>query len=268
VTYPVHEVFASLQGEGLFCGRPQVFVRLEGCPLRCAWCDTPHTWSLPARDAAPRGAPPEGEAGLERAWSSAREVAGRVEALDPGGRRAVSLTGGEPLMWPGLALELRGLLPERRLHLETAGAFPESLERVLPAVDHVSFDHKLPADLAAPVPLEPPAFLDPPADFEAAPRDEAEWRATRRRVLGLLSHGDACAKLVVAGGRRSLDYAPILDDHAEFAPELPVVLQPATPRRGVEAPEGALLLELLAAAEARDLDARVLPQLHVHLGLR
>ena len=35
---PVMEVFASIQGEGAYVGEPQVFVRLRGCPLRCAYC--------------------------------------------------------------------------------------------------------------------------------------------------------------------------------------------------------------------------------------
>jgi len=36
----VQEVFYTLQGEGPFCGRAAVFVRLAGCNLRCFWCDT------------------------------------------------------------------------------------------------------------------------------------------------------------------------------------------------------------------------------------
>lgn len=42
--YPVNEVFETLQGEGCFTGIPSVFVRLQGCPVGCSWCDTKHTW--------------------------------------------------------------------------------------------------------------------------------------------------------------------------------------------------------------------------------
>lgn len=41
----VTEIFHSLQGESTRVGLPTVFVRLTGCPLRCAWCDTTYAFS-------------------------------------------------------------------------------------------------------------------------------------------------------------------------------------------------------------------------------
>lgn len=38
----VNEVFYSIQGEGTRAGMPCVFIRLQGCKLRCVWCDTPY----------------------------------------------------------------------------------------------------------------------------------------------------------------------------------------------------------------------------------
>ena len=41
----ITEIFYSLQGEARNVGLPTVFVRLTGCPLRCAYCDTSYAFS-------------------------------------------------------------------------------------------------------------------------------------------------------------------------------------------------------------------------------
>ena len=38
------EIFESIQGEGVNLGNPCIFLRLAGCNLKCAWCDTKYTW--------------------------------------------------------------------------------------------------------------------------------------------------------------------------------------------------------------------------------
>ena len=40
----VNEIFYSIQGESSYAGRPCIFIRLTGCNLRCAWCDTVHAY--------------------------------------------------------------------------------------------------------------------------------------------------------------------------------------------------------------------------------
>ncbi|MBZ9613598.1 7-carboxy-7-deazaguanine synthase QueE [Rheinheimera maricola] len=44
--YKVNEVFETIQGEGSFTGAPAIFIRLQGCPVGCSWCDTKHTWEI------------------------------------------------------------------------------------------------------------------------------------------------------------------------------------------------------------------------------
>ena len=73
----VHEIFYSLQGEGYHTGTPAVFVRLSGCNLRCAFCDTQH---------------------LQGTMMTVHDIARRVNDLAPHAPLLV-LTGGEPSLW-------------------------------------------------------------------------------------------------------------------------------------------------------------------------
>ena len=45
-TLKINEMFETIQGEGAYTGIPAIFVRLQGCPVGCSWCDTKHTWTL------------------------------------------------------------------------------------------------------------------------------------------------------------------------------------------------------------------------------
>ena len=53
-TIRVAEVFRSLQGEGPSLGTPSTFVRLQGCTVGCAWCDTRYSWPADGNNFAPR----------------------------------------------------------------------------------------------------------------------------------------------------------------------------------------------------------------------
>lgn len=97
----VNEIFHSIQGESRHAGRPCVFVRLTGCNLRCVWCDTDYAFE-------------EG---------TTRTVAEVVERVESFGTRYVLLTGGEPLLQPGVH-DLAGELLDRgcEVAIETGGS--------------------------------------------------------------------------------------------------------------------------------------------------
>ena len=103
----VTEVFESLQGEGPFCCRRALFIRLAGCNLRCPFCDTPY--SLDPRS----GEPAPLEELVERA---ARH------------RGLVVLTGGEPLLQRGAVNRFLEQLWARdsgvEVQVETNGTLP------------------------------------------------------------------------------------------------------------------------------------------------
>lgn len=256
---PLMEVFASIQGEGLHVGELQVFVRLRGCPLRCRWCDTPGSWNL---DGAEREVRVDARSGVRRAhaWATPFQTACWIAECEPDRPRTVSITGGEPLLWPAYVRSLASFATPRRIHLETAGAHPRALAEVLDVVHHVSLDLKLPDDMDEPVEI-------PVAESEPVPRTRAEWAETRAECLALVRGRDACAKVIVAGGRRPEQFDELLESVAEHAPDLPVFVQPATSIGAVAAPGIELCTAVAERARALELSVRVLPQIHRILGI-
>ncbi len=311
---PVMEVFRSIQGEGLYVGEPQVLVRLRGCPLRCNYCDTPHSWALAGSSGeAPDPATPipgtDGFAKLEEwgeaGWLTPFQVTCAIASVEDGRRRTISLTGGEPLLWPEFIAQFRSFLEPRRLHLETAGAHPKALAKVVELCDHISLDLKLPGDLAPPKPFgaksegsteskgdvswiansigeqsatrdsqvkEAPArersFGGPDVpSSEPVPTSAAEWSEVRREVLGIVRERDACAKLVLTA-QSSLDEVEcVANDLLQFAPDLPVYVQPASRFGSSEVPSAARVLQSVEIMLERNLTCRVVPQVHRHLNL-
>lgn len=258
---PILEVFASIQGEGAYVGEPQTFLRLRGCPLRCRWCDTPNSWELTPTDRA-RIALPTATPRREPALATPFQAACWIAEVEPGAPRTVSVTGGEPLLWPEFIRALKAMIAPRRLHLETGGGHPRTLAAVIDRCDHVSLDLKLAVDLDVPVEIEGVS-----ATSEIAPRTAREWKSAREQCLALVRGRDACGKVVVSGGRELAEYVTVFDEVEACAPELAIYLQPVTALRGVVAPTMEEVEAVMEAARDRDLDVRVVPQMHRVLGI-
>ena len=99
------ELYKSVQGESSFAGLPCIFVRLAGCNLRCAWCDSEYTFA---------GGKP----------FSADEIVAQIETLAP--CRLIEFTGGEPMLQSRELLPLmeRLLAQNYTLMIETSGERP------------------------------------------------------------------------------------------------------------------------------------------------
>lgn len=98
----VNEIFYSIQGESLDAGRPCVFIRLTGCNLRCAYCDTRYAYT-------------------EGADMEIPEILNRVVDYQC---RLVEITGGEPLCQHETPQLVRTLLDKGyTVLLETNGSF-------------------------------------------------------------------------------------------------------------------------------------------------
>ena len=107
-TLPIHEVFAAFQGEGEHAGRPAFFIRTQGCPVHCDFCDSAGTWH-------PNHVPKRvGRRTVEELAETASEYRAAEFAVVTGGEPCIHNL--EPLV---VALHQAGLI----CHLETSGAF-------------------------------------------------------------------------------------------------------------------------------------------------
>lgn len=128
VIYRVNEIFRTIQGEATWAGTPSIFVRLQGCAVGCAFCDTKHTWSTDLKnqrtlmqvlnkDDQPRP---------EFAEVDADDLVAYVHSMAAGAGkvRHVVITGGEPANYDLVPLT-RGLEEQGfRCQVETSGTAP------------------------------------------------------------------------------------------------------------------------------------------------
>jgi 7-carboxy-7-deazaguanine synthase len=100
----ISEIFFSIQGEGTRAGLPCVFVRLQGCKLRCKWCDTPYALKL------------KGEGVI----MTINEI---ISAIKSYKCKFVQITGGEPLHQENVYQLMAELCSQKfTVALETSGA--------------------------------------------------------------------------------------------------------------------------------------------------
>jgi 7-carboxy-7-deazaguanine synthase len=169
------ELYKSVQGESSFSGLPCIFVRLAGCNLRCAWCDSEYTFT---------GGKP----------FTADEIIAQIAALQP--CPLIEFTGGEPMLQERELLPLmdRLLALNYTLMIETSGERP--LANV-PSAVHKIVDVKCPGagsaansfrieNLAALTPRDEVKFvLTDRADYEFA-RDFIRTHALEQKAGGIL----------------------------------------------------------------------------------
>ena len=121
--YKINEVFESLQGEGAHTGVPAIFVRLQGCPVGCSWCDTKHTWEVdPERQRTPQqvmAEKQESDSWFDITSSQLLDLFAQNQYT----AKVVILTGGEPCMYDLREISARLIEQGYGVHVETSGTF-------------------------------------------------------------------------------------------------------------------------------------------------
>lgn len=237
----VVEVFSSIQGEGKYVGARQLFVRFAGCNLRCRYCDTAESFAPPEKALIERNAGSREFLQIANPVqvSALAEHMNRLLAETP--HQSISFTGGEPLLSAEIIKKLRPLV-QGKFFLETNGTLPEKLSEVLPILDIISMDIKLP-QLAG----------------------RAFWEE-HRKFLQLASSKELFVKLVVDKATPEEDFKRAVDLLAAVDPHILLIIQPVTPNTVCLSAPPEKILRLQELALQKLSDVRVIPQTHKFIG--
>lgn len=201
------EVFSSFQGEGIYIGYRQVFVRFAGCNLNCLYCDT-RTEDTPSfcRMEEKAGS---GNIKLLSNPFSQEDLLEVLNLYPLNIHHSLALTGGEPLLQRDFLKDFLPLFKERfktKVFLETNGTLPDNLDNLLPYLDIIAMDFKLPSSLGG------DNYLDKHLEF-------------LNKILGK----KVFVKIIITEYSREEEIEEFLSALAKISSSVPLVFQPVVP---------------------------------------
>ncbi|MBU1486932.1 7-carboxy-7-deazaguanine synthase QueE, partial [bacterium] len=239
------EVFESIQGEGLYLGERQLFVRFAGCNLRCKFCDTTYALEAPAQFKWEVGRPAKAGAPKWEVGENPISTGQLVEIIKRFGAsyHSISLTGGEPLLQADFIKELLSLLPTSGYpllrvvllptYLETNGTLPQEFKKIVDKVNIISMDIKLPSSTGL----------------------KGYWQEYEK-LLRLAKRKEIFVKLVVTKETIEEDVKKAYSLVAKVNPAIPIILQPAS--NSLPSFKSLLYYQSLSS----HLKVRIIPQVH------
>ena len=226
----ISEIFQSVQGEGLYTGVKQVFIRFYACNMQCAWCDTSQS-----------------RKSSEYQTLSLEDVLSQVQELWDV-CHSISLTGGEPLLQRRFIKECLPFFKKNNklIYLETNGILSEDLEDINDFIDIISMDIKLPSST----------------------KGQAYWQEHQNFLKKTLEakHQDVFIKVVVSFDTQKEDIEKSVQLVSKVNPQLPFIIQP----NSLDFDKGVVskCIEYQNYCLKYLSNVRIIPQLHKFLKVR
>ncbi|MEK6646530.1 MAG: 7-carboxy-7-deazaguanine synthase QueE [Candidatus Firestonebacteria bacterium] len=237
----ISEIFSSIQGEGIYVGKPQLFVRLCGCNLSCIYCDTKNN---------------------NFTNKNLRTIPDVVKTIrffnNPKNLyNTVVFTGGEPLLQAKFLKTISPIFKKEgfKIYLETNGILSKELKYVINDVDIISMDMKLPSSTGI----------------------NGLWEK-HLEFLRIASKKNTFVKTIVTPYTLNCDIKKCVQIISKVNCNVPLVLQPATPKGTIKLvpvktgikkfPTLKQLLNWYVIAKSQLTDVRIIPQVHKIMDVR
>ena len=243
------EVFNSVQGEGLYVGERQIFIRFAGCNLSCQYCDTPQALLIPENFKV-EITPGKRDFKHYKNPATIPQLIEFVSAFEKpkGINHSVSLTGGEPLLQIDF---LKHLLPELKkefkglIYLDTNGVLPDYLAEIIDHIDIVALDIKLPSATGL----------------------SSYWKE-HKKALETAFLKEVFVKMVFTRESKAKEIDEASSLIAEVDAEIPLILQPVTPFGNIKhRPNPDQMLIFQAIAKRKLKNVKIIPQVHKIFGV-
>ncbi len=233
ITAEISEVFSSLQGEGPYLGKKQIFVRFGRCNMHCVYCDEVDKMQKENFEKVSLG--------------DLHEQVLKLEA-GQGTPPPVSLPGGEPLFYSDFLSEFLPVLKASgfQVYLETNGTMPAQLKKHLAHIDIIAMDIKPPTSTGD------RAFWDQHREFLRA--------AAAKKVF---------VKVVITSRTTREDIERSVELVAGLDNSIPFIFQPESEATGISMEALDVIQKDFMGIAAKHLaDVRVIPQMHKIWGVR
>lgn len=124
---PINSIYKAVEGEGVFLGAPQVFIRLQGCAVGCLNCDSKYTWKF-----------------IKPNYTVDQVLSETLNISSKSNIKRVSITGGDPLhlAFENQLIELLKLLRSKNFFINIEAAGTRYSAGIFNLVDYISMDFK------------------------------------------------------------------------------------------------------------------------------
>lgn len=223
---PIDEVFFSYQGEGIYAGIPQIFVRFSGCNLRCNYCDTPKSLNIRSKSKYFTS---------QSLFEYIKNVFERNKDSFYGQKPSVSFTGGEPLLYADFILDLikKYLKNKFSVYIETNGSLSQQIKKIYKYCNVVSMDIKFQSACKKDLFKEHKKFLE----------------ICRKKVF---------VKTVITKDTQEKEFIKAINIISNISNNIPLIIQPSSFDNIINKK----VLQFYSMAILKIKNVRILPQLH------